>query len=93
MQIDETLSNVISYDGEQLLEVKKIDDLSFTKFSLNISGVSTMYLDNRGFEPTLFLVLYQFEGNYEMFPKLFIHTYDYPYFNNTKPPIIIHNVT
>ena len=27
MQIDETLSNVISYDGEQLLEVRKIDDL------------------------------------------------------------------
>ena len=55
MQIDETLSNVISYDGEQLLEVRKIDDLSLQN-SRNISGVSKMYLDNRGFEPTLFLV-------------------------------------
>ena len=55
MQIDETLSNVISYDGEQLLEVRKIDDLSLQN-SRNISGVSKMYLDNRGKEPTLFLV-------------------------------------
>ena len=54
MQIDETLSNVISYDGEQLLEVRKIDDLSLQR-SLHISGISKMYLDNRGFEPTLFL--------------------------------------
>ena len=55
MQIDETLSNVISYDGEQLLEVRKIDDLSLQR-TLHISGISKMYLDNRGFEPTLFLV-------------------------------------
>ena len=61
MQIDETLSNVISYDGEQL-EVRKIDDLSLQK-SPNISGVgvSKMYLDNSGFEATLFLVLNQFD--------------------------------
>ena len=61
MQIDETLSNVISYDGEQL-EVRKIDDLSLQK-SPNISGVGVrkMYLDNSGFEATLFLVLNQFD--------------------------------
>ena len=61
MQIDETLSNIISYDGEQL-KVSKIDDLSLQN-SLNISGVgvSKMYLDSSGFEATLFLVLNQFD--------------------------------